>query len=130
GKVKGDGSDFFSRSLEELTSPFEGLLSAREASSSFRNDGQLELLNHFLERSQKQREPNWRAAQSLVANFELGQGVSLSWYLSRKEKRTMRSEDVWNDAKTVNYDATVDSLFDWWRAESEVPEVRREPPHP
>lgn len=42
-----DGSTEFSRAVEELTSPPEGLYNARVASSSFRNDGQLELLSSF-----------------------------------------------------------------------------------
>ncbi|MBI1917607.1 MAG: patatin-like phospholipase family protein [Planctomycetes bacterium] len=41
---KPDSSTYRSRSLEELTSPPEGLYNSQESSSSFRNDGQLELL--------------------------------------------------------------------------------------
>jgi hypothetical protein len=47
-ELDSEGSTSLSRAFEELFSPLEGLNNGRNGSSSFRNDGQLELLSQFL----------------------------------------------------------------------------------
>src|SRR5205823_123205 len=46
-RVRLEGSTEFTRAVEEPFSPLEGLDNARVGSSSFRNDGQLELLTLY-----------------------------------------------------------------------------------
>jgi predicted acylesterase/phospholipase RssA len=86
-----DDSSFWRRALEELTSPGEGLYNARTSSSSFRNDGELALLDKYRRESGKSL-PEWRDSKFLVFNFELGANASLSWYLSEYEKQLIRCE--------------------------------------
>jgi hypothetical protein len=114
-----DNSNSTNRSLEELTSPIEGLYNARVSSSSFRNDGQLKLLAQV----EKLREPNrsteidtkpveagltYTYIPFMVANFECEAEVSLSWYLSSREQR-----DIDQAAKKI--DDKVDKILDWWK---------------
>lgn len=93
-----DGSSFWRRTLEELTTPLEGLYNARTSSSSFRNDGQLELLDKFKRQQRARgstppsRDP--RTSKFLVVNLEYGGPASLSWYLSEREKEDIQSKAI------------------------------------
>jgi hypothetical protein len=107
-----DGSNVFRRALEELTSPPEGLYNASTSSSSFRNDGQLELLDKFQHlRPDKPPLPLIQESPMLVVNVELGEKVSLSWYLSKDEKQRIHDEAK----KLFDPDgAWLEGLFQWW----------------
>ena len=75
---RGDGSSF-SRSLEGLTSPPEGLLTARESVTLFRNDAQLELVSHMYATA-------FGSEDFLTTTvFEFGGEASLSWHLAKDE---------------------------------------------
>jgi hypothetical protein len=107
------------RVFEELTSPPEGLFSARAASSSFRNDGQLELLGLFLKLRQGQTGENWQVltwkeADFLVANFELEKQASLSWYLTDGERSAIASAEGSIAAKILDLRDT------WWTKKVKV----------
>ena len=83
-----------SRSLEELTSPIEGLSNGRVGTCSFRNDGLLELLSTYYDQM-RQEPPSGKLPQAkrffTVVNFEYPGHVALSWNLSKGEKSQMRA---------------------------------------
>jgi hypothetical protein len=113
-----------------VTSPPEGLYNGRFASSSFLNDGQLELLNQFdtlgrerdwLEKARAARKSSqrggdeaprpaksYREANLLVVNFELDQPASLSWYLTENEKERIQG-------KTEALRDQIADLLEWWK---------------
>ncbi len=79
--------------MEWLTSPPEGLLSAREWSMSFRNDELLRLLTEFYD----------RVAEDLfftTVSFEFGGTASLNWYLT--------------EADRIGCSKAMTELLDWW----------------
>jgi hypothetical protein len=130
-RAKGVGS-LVSRSLEELTSPLEGLTNARVGTSSFRNDGLLELLSVYYE--QLRQEPgSGKLPQAnrffTVVNFEFPGHVALSWHLARGEKeqirRTFENKD---DDRCAALDSKIAALLEWWKAEAyEAPAERTVP---
>jgi hypothetical protein len=67
------------RALEGLTTPLQGLFSARQSVMAFRNDGQLESVIRFFDRSF----PGKNFVSTTI--FELRGEVSLSWYLTERE---------------------------------------------
>jgi hypothetical protein len=80
--LKGDqesGAGLGARALWGLTSPLEGILSARESVMLFRNDGQIEALTHAL------NTPARRDFLSTTA-FEFGGEASLGWRLDPDER--------------------------------------------
>lgn len=104
------------RSLEELSSPLEGLYSSWSSSSMFRNDALLKKLSERYNRGLR-RDAKVEAGTDdpspddlirfLVVNFELDARVSLSWYLSEAEKQDLaRAED-----KIVT---NLLRIADWW----------------
>jgi hypothetical protein len=109
-----------SRSLEELTSPLEGLNNGRVGTCSFRNDGLLELLSSYFE--QTRGEPGWeKLAQSkryfTVVNFEFPGHAALSWYLSQEEKAQIKDTfgegQRWDEVQAMR--AKIDALIKWWK---------------
>lgn len=115
---KGIGS-LVSRSLEELTSPLEGLNNGRVGTCSFRNDGLLELLSTYF--SQLRNEPGsgliaHKHRFFTVVNFEFPGHAALSWHLSAGEREEIRrSFDHPGRAPALN--AKIDSLLEWWKAD-------------
>lgn len=72
GKFDSRPPNYLLRALEQLTTPPEGLWQMRIASSSFRNDGQLELLSQVLngiDRERGLREGAAKAEPEFVADF-------------------------------------------------------------
>jgi hypothetical protein len=69
------------RNLQELTSPIEGVLAAREAVSSFRNDESLAKLGHAFE-----ADPRFGQEFFATVTLELPGDVSLNWHLTRREQ--------------------------------------------
>ena len=122
-------SSLLSRSLEELTSPLEGLNNARVGTTSFRNDGLLELLSVYFE--QIRNEPgSGQLPQAnrffTVVNFEFPGHVALSWHLSKGEKEQIRRtfEDK-DDDRCAELDSKIEALLEWWKADVyEAPEPR------
>jgi predicted acylesterase/phospholipase RssA len=119
-RAKGVGS-LLSRSVEELTSPLEGLSNARVGTTSFRNDGLLELLSVYFE--QMRNEPGSGSLPQAnrfftVVNFEFPGHVALSWHLSKGEKeqirRTFADKD---DDRCAELDSKIAALLEWWKAE-------------
>lgn len=99
------------RALEEITSPIEGLYNARDGSSSFRNDGQLELLSQFLK---KQVLPGLAPADPAYPNFnvvtfELDKPAPLSWYLSNAER-----DDLLRAINSPGHKQRLEATLDWW----------------
>ena len=83
-----------SRSLEELTSPIEGLSNGRVGTCSFRNDGLLELLStYYVQMRQEPTTGKLPHAKRFftVVNFEYPGHVAISWHLSKGEKNQMRA---------------------------------------
>jgi predicted acylesterase/phospholipase RssA len=111
-----------SRSLEELTSPIEGLNNGRVGTCSFRNDGLLELLStYFVQLRQEPpagKLPHERRFFTVV-NFEFPGHVALSWHLSQKEKNQMRDtfKDPDNDPRASELKSKIDALLEWWKAD-------------
>ncbi len=83
-KVRPDGSTELSRALEEVFSPLQGMENARVSSSSFRNDGQLELLSHYMFETMNM--------PFAVVNFENPVQAALNWRLSEREFRALSKE--------------------------------------
>lgn len=130
-----DRSGPLSRSVEQLTSPPEGLWAMRDASSSFRNDALLERLSHLFNGKGKNRGPEEAQRFFTVLNFELpvGDDVPLSWYLTAREKRLIRQTapyPAWEDRGPGKvplahptpddpagraFEAKVAALRAWWR---------------
>jgi hypothetical protein len=117
------GTDtMLSRSLEELTSPIEGLNNGRVGTCSFRNDGLLELLSTYFVQL-RQEPPAGKIANErryfTVVNFEFPGHVALSWHLSKGEKLQMRDtfKDPFNDARASELKAKIDALLEWWKAD-------------
>ncbi len=110
-----------SRSLEEFTSPLEGMSSGRVGTCSFRNDALLELLSSYFE-SQRREPGSGKIPQAqryfTVVNFEFPNQVSLSWHLSKGEKAQMRKpfEDVDTDAAST-LQSRIAALIEWWKAD-------------
>jgi hypothetical protein len=116
-----EDSSSLARTTEEFSSPIEALFSARIASSSFRNDGQLELLGQFqlLKKDQElqqqfgfpaspdQKPLTWKESPFLVVNFELDKTASLSWYLSNREKGEIKEAGE-------NLRPKIQRIFEWW----------------
>jgi predicted acylesterase/phospholipase RssA len=97
-----EDSSGLARSVEELSSLLEGLYNARVASSSFRNDGQLELLSQDSVRGEGSFTWDDGARRSTTAsgqlyltfqvvNFEFPKQAALSWHLSELAPTTRRS---------------------------------------
>jgi hypothetical protein len=111
-----------SRSLEELTSPIEGLSNGRVGTCSFRNDGLLELLSTYFDQL-RQEPPSGKLPQArrffTVVNFEFPGHVALSWYLSKGERDQMRDifKDPINQARASELHAQIDLLLEWWKAD-------------
>src|SRR5439155_25446313 len=100
------GSGGLGISLEEFTSPLEGLYNSRDGSSSFRNDGQLGLLTQYLDRTG----PVKGTARFAVATFECDQPAPLSWYLSIAERDAM-----WNAIQRPAHERRLQAILKWWK---------------
>ncbi|MEZ6140763.1 MAG: hypothetical protein R3B84_09350 [Zavarzinella sp.] len=116
-RQKGLGN-LLSRSLEELTSPIEGLNTGRVGTCSFRNDGLLELLSTFFEK-QKNEPPSGKLAHKhryfTVVNFEFPGRAALSWYLSKGEKEQIR-QSFSSSYQSADLNGRIDALMEWWKA--------------
>ncbi|HLJ97219.1 MAG TPA: patatin-like phospholipase family protein [Gemmataceae bacterium] len=114
-EVPEDSSSQVSRAIEELTSPLEGLNEGRIGSSSFRNDGQVELLSAFagiaFARSQRQGKRVTSQTEQFFTTviFEYEGPASLSWHLTQKE-----IVDIDVRAKGSPMREKIDLLLDWW----------------
>jgi hypothetical protein len=133
--VPRETSTQISRTLEELTSPLEGLDNARIGSSSFRNDGLLELLSAYhRERTTGQESPGpWQNRRFTTVSLEFPYKVSLSWYLTPFEKRLIARSVQSSQPEEIPEEITqyregdyfvsftrfpnrVDNLIEWWKA--------------
>jgi hypothetical protein len=99
--VSDDQSTDVSRGLEELFTPLEGLDNARIGSSSFRNDGQLELLASYLQSLNPR-------IDFMVANFEYSGSACLNWRLSQSEYNDLREE-----ATKPKVDSRIEAMMDY-----------------
>jgi hypothetical protein len=106
-KVKNASALSPGRALEEITSPVEGLFNSRDGSSSFRNDGQLELLSQFFQL--KLGRPESKTPPFMVVTFELDSPAPLSWYLSNAER-----DRVWGAIGHDNYQDRLEAMVNWW----------------
>jgi hypothetical protein len=111
-----------SRSLEELTSPLEGLNNGRVGTTSYRNDGLLELLSTYY--VQMRREPpSGKLPQAkrffTVVNFEFPGHVSLSWSLAKSEKDQMRAmfNGDMDSAHVSLLQSKIAALLEWWKSD-------------
>jgi hypothetical protein len=107
-KVKNAPAISPGRALEEITSPVEGLYNSRDGSSSFRNDGQLELLSQFFDL--KLGRPARETASFMVVTFELDSPAPLSWYLSNAERKR-----VWKAIGHRNHQRRLEAIVNWWK---------------
>ena len=118
-------TSLLSRSLEELTSPLEGLTNGRVGTCSFRNDGLLELLSTYFE--QLRNEPgSGKLPHSqrffTVVNFEFPGHAALSWHLSAGEERQMKNTFA-DETRATELNSRIDKLLEWWRADVYEPPV-------
>ena len=85
-KIEGEKSNPWSRALEEILSPLEGLDNARMASSAFRNDGQLEIVGDYMEMISP---PNTRI-NFMVVNFAYPGHACMNWRLTQCEMKDLK----------------------------------------
>ncbi|WP_020473174.1 patatin-like phospholipase family protein [Zavarzinella formosa] len=123
-------SSLLSRSLEEITSPLEGLTNGRVGTCSFRNDGLLELLSTYFE--QMRGEPgSGKLPHSqrffTVVNFEFPGHASLSWHLSGEEERQMKGTFAEKE-RAEDLRMKIAQLIEWWKSDVyETPQESRSP---
>lgn len=96
-----DTDSALSRVFEEFSSPLEALLKMRSASSSFRNDGLLELLSKYLNRPD-------RKDHFTTLTFELEYDTSVNWWLSAADRDKI-TESIGNTATR----AKIDRFVEW-----------------
>jgi predicted acylesterase/phospholipase RssA len=112
-----------SRSLEEFTSPIEGLNNGRVGTCSFRNDGLLELLSTYYVQMRQEpgtgKLPHARRFFTVV-NFEYPGHVALSWHLSKGEKSQMRATFT-DSERSKDLKVKIDALLDWWKTDAYEP---------
>ncbi|MBN9119234.1 MAG: patatin-like phospholipase family protein, partial [Planctomycetes bacterium] len=120
-RIDQESSTRLTRALEEASSPLEGLYNARVGSSSFRNDGQLELLTQFLRdlEAVARDEDTLRAEQVSrpfqVVNFEFHGRAALSWYLSRPERDEVAAAINKSVPQfDIDYPKRIELLHRWW----------------
>jgi hypothetical protein len=112
-RIKPDASTQYTRALEELVSPLEGLEHARVGSSSFRNDGQLELLSQYIRNAAESRDFVYAGVETkfAVVNFEYNGWAALSWRLCIEELEDLRKRA--SDERTLmRIEALQSFLFD------------------
>ena len=111
-KVRNEPPISSARAIEEMTSPFEGLYNSRDGSSSFRNDGQLELLSQFIKTQELPglASGDVSAPRFNVVTFELDRPAPLSWYLSNAER-----DDLLRAIRTDGHKQRIDAAVDWWQ---------------
>jgi hypothetical protein len=97
-----DDSTVLSRGLECISSPLEGLFSAREWANSFRNDEQLGVQTDYFDRAIKD------LFFTTVA-FEFGGDASLNWYLTQQEKQSIRDAAI-----GIPGSQAMTDLLAWW----------------
>jgi hypothetical protein len=102
-------STFLSRAVEELSTPLEGLDNGRVGSSSFLNDGQLELLTkYYRERRGESRTTDPADRFLTTVTFELTTRAALTWSLSARELKAIDDQ-----AKSDSFAANVALLVQW-----------------
>jgi predicted acylesterase/phospholipase RssA len=119
-RQKGPGS-VTSRALEEITSPLEGLTNGRVGTTSFRNDGLLELLSKYFELT-RQEPGGGKLPQANrffnVVNFEFPGNVALSWHLSPGEREQIRRTVTDpNLEAAAQLESKIYALIEWWKAD-------------
>jgi hypothetical protein len=111
-KVPPESSNLFTRTVEEFLSPLEGLDNARVASSSFRNDGQLEMVSRYFGLASTPENP----IKFTVVNFEYSGPACMNWRLTKKEL-----EDLKNKAKSENNIKKIRLLLEYLFSEEKAP---------
>jgi hypothetical protein len=91
------------RSVEFVTSPITGMMSARDSVTRFRNDNQLERLGQMF------NEAKFPKGYFTTATFEFGGQASLSWYLTEQERTSLLSA-----AAALDQSAQMSNLKSWW----------------
>lgn len=128
-KIASEDSNRLSRAAEELTSPFEGLLNARVASSSFRNDALLNLFGRVLNTDLGEAGEGPDVGLYRVVNFEFTEDAALSWYLAPSEKEKVRNGmKKKGDKPDINYEERVESVKRWWKGERNPAVADASPP--
>lgn len=119
-----------SLALEELTSPIEGVLSARVSTASYRNDGMLEVLSNYFKQYEARNESIDPKSSFFftTVTFEYPGTASLSWYLTRMERANIRAAaglskiDGWPEAHLtgeqekakIQIDNDIKAIKTWW----------------
>jgi hypothetical protein len=99
-----DTSSSLSRGFEGLTSPAEGVGSARNSVSLYRNDEKLDWLSQTF--------GNHGFAADFFTNvlFQFNGEASLSWYLTQQEQRVIRCK-----AEALGAGSDMRGLEEWWQ---------------
>jgi len=112
-------NSLLSRSLEEITSPLEGLTNGRVGTCSFRNDGLLELLSTYFEQLRGEpgsgKMPHTQRFFTVV-NFEFPGHAALSWHLSAEEERQMKGT-FGDEKRAEELNGKMNELLQWWKAD-------------
>src|SRR5262245_46201441 len=119
-RQKGIGS-LLSRSLEEITSPIEGLNNGRVGTCSCCNEDLLALLSPCCDTCRNEPGSGKLPQAKLyftVVNFAFPGHVALSWYLSKKERDQVRSTVLdTNEAPAAELQSKIAALLEWWKAD-------------
>jgi predicted acylesterase/phospholipase RssA len=116
--VFGKLSESVRRGSQWITSPLEGLSTARQANMSFRNDEQAEILNNVINLDPESPVTNQGFYTTVV--FECPKEASLSWALTPQEKRDIqngfepnRTDPAYSDNARRNAER-LRLLLRWW----------------
>jgi len=112
--TRGNGS--WTNAFKFVTSPVKGLLQARRAVMSYRNDEQLEWLSNWF------RDQTGHSEFFQTVTFESPASASLSWHITEEERaEILKSFGDGEALAQVNWDR-LSKLEDWWsQAPSRTP---------
>jgi hypothetical protein len=112
-------SRYTGKGSEWITSPIEGVSSARYSINSFRNDEQVEALSNLFHWTQTHH-PVQKGFYTTVV-FECPKEASLSWAVSERESQDIRrgfrpdlNDPAFSDGARRNAER-LDALEEWWK---------------
>ena len=109
------------RGIRWLTSPVTGLAEAREAVMHYRNDGQVDVLDHYF-RDRIKTDPDFFKTVVFTCDTEIRstdeqQVQTLNWHLPDEEMTEIRNNMISRDQNQIR----LKKLTDWWQQRGSSP---------